>query len=216
MINVDDFQPLFAEEALGQVRMIPHRWTLLIDIIRLSVSFEDPDFPLEFFITEMQQLSLSPKVTKFLADLLLRIPNVANKNNLRETTADPTADRKARVTISVNLPQYDGLKGHAAKFVAKFTHLATTQKFPESEWDSLLMDSLKKEALKHFESSRRKFTSHNSYFKTSLNSSTTDQSWMRGSGTEIPSDKTTKNQFTHFTFNFCKLWSISNFGPFSS
>jgi hypothetical protein len=82
----DDFQPLFAEEALGQVRMIPHHWTLLIDIIRQSVSFEDPDFPLEFFITEMQQLSLSPKVTKFLADLLLRIPNVANKNNLRETT----------------------------------------------------------------------------------------------------------------------------------
>ena len=57
------------------------------------------------------------------------------------------------------------IKGHAAKFAAKFTHLATTQKFPESEWDSLLMDSLKKEALKHFESSRRKFTSHNSYFK---------------------------------------------------
>ena len=27
------------------------------------------------------------------------------------------------------------------------------------------MDSQKKEALKHFESSRRKFTSHNSYFK---------------------------------------------------
>ena len=81
------------------------------------------------------------------------------------TITHPTADRKARVTISVNLPQYDGSKGHAAKFVAKFTHLATTQKFPESEWDSLLMDSLKKEALKHFESSRRKFTSHNSYFK---------------------------------------------------
>ena len=126
----DDFQPLFAEEALGQVRMIPHHWTLLIDIIRQSVSFEDPDFPLEFFITEMQQLSLSHKVTKFLAYLLLRIPNVANKNNLRETTADPTADRKARVTISVSLPQYDGSKGHAAKFVAKFTHLATTQKIP--------------------------------------------------------------------------------------
>ena len=34
-------------------------------------------------------------------------------------SADPTADRKARVTISVNLPQYDGSKGHAAKFVAK-------------------------------------------------------------------------------------------------
>ena len=84
----------------------------------------------------MQQLSLSPKVTKFLADLLLRIPNVANKNNLRETTADPTSDRKARVTISVSLLQYDGSKGHAAKFVAKFTHLTTTQKIPESEWDS--------------------------------------------------------------------------------
>jgi hypothetical protein len=78
-------------------------------------------------------------------------------------TADSTADRKARVTISVSLPQYDGSKGHAAKFVTKFTHLATTQKFPESEWDSLLMDSLKKEALKHFESSRRKFTTHSSY-----------------------------------------------------
>ena len=142
--------------------MIPYQ---SLSIIRQSVSFEDPDFPLEFFITEMQQLSLSPKVTKFLADLLLRIPNVANKNNLRETTADPTSDRKARVTISVSLLQYDGSKGHAAKFVVKFTHLVTTQKLPESEWDSLLMDSLKKEALKHFESSRRKFTSHNSYFK---------------------------------------------------
>ena len=109
----------------------------------------------------MQQLKLSPQVTKFLADLQLRIPNVANKNNLHaetSATTDPTSDRKARVTISVSLPQYDGSKGHAAKFVNKFTHLATTQNFPESEWDSLLMDSLKKEALKHFESSRRKFT----------------------------------------------------------
>ena len=116
-----DFQPLFAEDALGQVRMIPHRWTLLIETIKKSVSFaiEDPDFPLEFFITEMQQLSLSTKVTKFLADLLLRIPNVAITNNLRAGTStimDPTADRKARVTISVSLLQYDGSKGHAAKY----------------------------------------------------------------------------------------------------
>ena len=77
MFDDEDFQPLFAEDALGQVRMIPHRWTLLIETIKKSVSFEDPDFPLEFFITEMQQLSLSTKVTKFLANLLLRIPNVA-------------------------------------------------------------------------------------------------------------------------------------------
>ena len=82
----EDFQPLFAEDALGQVRMIPHRWTLLIETIKKSVSFEDPDFPLEFFITEMQQLSLSTKVTKFLADLLLRIPIVAIHNNLRAGT----------------------------------------------------------------------------------------------------------------------------------
>ena len=59
MFDDEDFQPLFAEDALGQVRMIPHRWTLLIETIKKSVSFEDPDFPLEFFITEMQQLSLS-------------------------------------------------------------------------------------------------------------------------------------------------------------
>ena len=62
--------------------MIQHRWTLLIETIKKSLSFEDPDFPLEFFITEMQQLSLSTKVMKFLADLLLHIPNVAIHNNL--------------------------------------------------------------------------------------------------------------------------------------
>ena len=95
----EDFQPLFAEDALGPVWMIPHRWTLLIETIKKSVSFaiEDPDFPLEFFITEMQQLqlSLSTKVTKFLADLLLHIPNVAIHNNLwagTSTITDPTAD----------------------------------------------------------------------------------------------------------------------------
>jgi len=84
MFDDKDFQPLFAEEALGQIRMIPHRWTLLIETINKSVSFEDLDFPLEFFImhTEMQQLSLSTKGTKFLANLLLRIPNVAIHNNL--------------------------------------------------------------------------------------------------------------------------------------
>ena len=64
----------------------------------------------------MQQLSLSTKVTKFLADLLLQIPNVAIHNNLRagtSTITDPTADRKARVTISVKIPQYDGSKGNS-------------------------------------------------------------------------------------------------------
>ena len=59
----DDVQPLFTEEALGQVRIIPHRWNLLIQTIRASVFFEDPDFPLEFFITEMHQQKLSPRVT---------------------------------------------------------------------------------------------------------------------------------------------------------
>ena len=47
----DDFIPLFAE-ALGQVRMIPHHWQLLVQTIQASVSFEDAGFPLEFFIIE--------------------------------------------------------------------------------------------------------------------------------------------------------------------
>ena len=75
----DDFQPLFAEEALGQVRMIPHRWTLLIDIIRQSVSFEDPDVPLEFFITEMQQLSFQMWLTKTTFAKLLPIPQLIER-----------------------------------------------------------------------------------------------------------------------------------------
>ena len=89
-----------------------------------------------------------------------------NKNGLNGTKQSESAfDRKARVTISVSLPQYEGSKGNAAKFVTKFTHLANTQNFLESEWDALLMDCIKKEALKHFESSRRKFQTHKAYFK---------------------------------------------------
>ena len=61
-INDDDFVPLVVEEALGQVRMIPHRWKLLIDTLQASVSFEDPDFPVDFFITELLQQKLSPKL----------------------------------------------------------------------------------------------------------------------------------------------------------
>ena len=116
---------------------------------------------------ELLQQNLSPRLTKFLTDLQSRIPTTNIKKELSTEASAPadTSERKVRVTISVSLPQYDGSKGNAAKFVSKFTHLATTQKFLESEWDSLLMDSLKKDVLKHFESSRRKFSSHQSYFK---------------------------------------------------
>ena len=39
------------------------------------------------------------------------------------------------------------------------------QKYQEEEWDSLLMDCLKKEALTHFETSRSNFDSTQDYFK---------------------------------------------------
>ena len=75
-------------------------------------------------------------------------------------------NRRARVNVSVTLPrpQYDGSRGKAAKFVQKFNHLVKTQDFAEQEWDSLLMDCLKKEALRHFENSRVEFPSHAAYF----------------------------------------------------
>jgi len=52
--------------------------------------------------------------------------------------------RRARVNVSVTLPQNDGSRGKAAKFVQKFNHLVKMQDFAEQEWDSLLMDCLKK------------------------------------------------------------------------
>ena len=93
--------------------------------------------------------------------------------------------KKAKVNVSISLPQYDaGANGKAAKFVAKFTHLATTQNFPEREWDSLLMDCLKKEALKHFENSRMKFPSHKLYFQALISffdhrSANDEKKWYR-------------------------------------
>ena len=167
----EDFEPLFADEALGQIRFFTQRWKLFLQAIERTVSLVDPEFPLVDFITDMLTIELSPKTKRFLTDLQIRLPNIdvssepSNSGLLKTTNNDPILDRKARVTISVSLPQFDGSKSQAAKFVSKFTHLATTQNFPETEWDALLMDCLKKDALKHFESSRRKFSTHKHYFK---------------------------------------------------
>ena len=114
------------------------------------------------FDTDMLKFELSPKTTTFLTDLQTRLPNIdkkpepSNRGLLRKTNDEPVLDRKARVTISVSLPQYDGAKSQAAMFAIKFTQLASRQNFLETEWDVLVMDCFKKDALKHFESSSRK------------------------------------------------------------
>ena len=96
------------------------------------VSLNDPEFPIRDFIKDTLQNELSPKLTKFLTDLQTRVQDMdikqeTYKNGLNSTKTEENLDRirKARVTISVNLPQYEGSKGNAAKFVSKFTHLAS-------------------------------------------------------------------------------------------
>ena len=165
-----DFEPLFDNEALGKIRFYTQRWRLLLQALERTVSLADPDFPLGDFITDMLKIEMSPKTTTFLTDLQMRLPNIDdmqpfNGGLLKKANDNSVVDRKARVTISVSLPQYDGTKSQAAKFVSKFTQLATTQNFLETEWDALLMDCLKKDALKHFESSRQKFVTHKACFK---------------------------------------------------
>ena len=53
----------------------------------------------------------------------------------------------------------DGKQGKAAKFVTKFIQLMENQRYDQDEWDALLIDCLiiKKEALKHFKSTRNSF-----------------------------------------------------------
>ena len=41
----------------------------------------------------------------------------------------------------------DGKQGKAAKFVTKFIQLMENQGYNQDEWDALLIDCLKKEAL---------------------------------------------------------------------
>ena len=72
-------------------------------------------------------------------------------------------DRRAKINISISLPQYDGKQGKAAKFVTKFTQLMENQRYDQDEWDALLMDCLKKEALKHFEGTRDSFNNCTDY-----------------------------------------------------
>ena len=165
-----DFEPLFDNEALGKIRFYTQRWRLLLQALEQTISLADPNFPLGDFISDMLKIEMSPKTTTFLTDLQMRLPNIDdmqpfNGGLLKKANDNSVVDRKARVTISVSLPQYDGTKSQAAKFVSKFTQLATTQNFLETEWDALLMDCLKKDALEHFESSRRKFLTHKAYFK---------------------------------------------------
>ena len=195
----EDFLPLFSKEALGQIRLTTHRWTLFLDTIKSSVSLYDPEFPIRDFINDALQNELSPNLTKFLTDLKTHVqamdtkPEI-NKNGLNGTKQSESAfDKKARVTISVSLPQYEGLKGNAAKFVTKFTHLANTQNFLESEWDALLMDCLKREALKHVESSRRKFQTHKAYFKDLIEffdhrSVIDERKWYRDTFKQLPKE----------------------------
>ena len=66
--------------------------------------------------------------------------------------------------ITVTLPQFDGKKGEATRFVTRFIRLMGNQKYHEEEWDSLLMDCLEREALIHFETSRSNFDSTQDYF----------------------------------------------------
>ena len=152
--------------------MTTDHWAIFMEAFTTSTPWRDPHFPILDFLTEVLSTgSLSSKFTKFLRTIRARLKSTdpATKthsyNTGREVDYDPIWDRKAKVNVSISLPQYDGANGKAAKFVAKFTHLATNQNFPEREWDSLLMDCLKKEALKHFENSRMKFQSHKLYFQ---------------------------------------------------
>ena len=80
-----------------------------------AVSLADPDFPLGDFITNMLKIEMSPKTTTFLTDLQMRLPNIDNMQPfngglLKKANDNSVVDRKARVTISVSLPQYDGTK----------------------------------------------------------------------------------------------------------
>ena len=144
--------------------MTTDHWAIFMETFTTSTPWGDPQFPILDFLTEVLSTgSLSSKITKFLTELRARLKSTGpatrthSYNTGREIDYDPIRDRKAKVNISISLPQYDGAKGKAAKFVAKFTHLAINQNFSEQEWDALLMDCLKKEALKHFENSRVKF-----------------------------------------------------------
>ena len=187
----EDFKRLFSAEVLGPIRMTTDRWAIFMETFTTSTPWGDPQFPILDFLTEVLSTgSLSSKITKFLTELRARLKSTGpatrthSYNTGREVDYDAIRDRKAKVNISISLPQYDGAKGKAAKFVAKFTHLAINQNFSEQEWDALLMDCLKKEALKHFENSRVKFRTHKLYFQALISffdhrSSNDEKKWYR-------------------------------------
>ena len=59
----------------------------------------------------MLKIEMSPKTTTFLTDLQMRLPNIDdmqpfNGGLLKKANDNSVVDRKARVTISVSLPQY--------------------------------------------------------------------------------------------------------------
>ena len=129
--------------------------------------------PLLDLIKHSMHQELSKQTKKFLTELqaVLLESDESKKNDSGKAVrggdhnrSELTTSRRARVNASVTLPQYDGSRGKAAKFVQKFNHLVKTQDFAEQEWDSFLMDCLKKEALRHFENSRLEFPSYAAYF----------------------------------------------------
>ena len=96
----EDFTPLFEKEALGQIRLTNHRWTLFLDAIKTVTSLNDSKFPIPDFIKVTLQNELSPKLTKFLTDLQTRVQDMdikqeTYKNGLNSTKTEENLDRKA-------------------------------------------------------------------------------------------------------------------------
>ena len=163
-----DFSPLFQSLTLDKVRMTTPRWKRFLHAILDNEAFEDPELlpSLLHLIKHSMQQELSKQTNNFLTELqaILLESDESKQNDSGKSVRGGDHNRRARVNVSVTLPQYDESRGKAAKFVQKFNHLVKTQDFAEQEWDSLLMDCLKKEALWHFKNSRLEFPSHAAYF----------------------------------------------------
>jgi hypothetical protein len=188
----DDFDVLFQSDSLASFRMTTHRWGLFFDAIKSIQDMDDPEFPLLDFITFVLKLEgIQLHVLNFFVDFKSQLgqfkktsqtfslkygySSPSSKNQWREEFDSNDASNidqnkfksnwKSNVNITVTLPQFDGKKGEATRFVTRFIRLMENQKYHEEEWDSLLMDCLNKEALMHFETSRSNFDSTQDYFK---------------------------------------------------
>ena len=87
----------------------------------------------------------------------------ANSDDLTQT-ASYNSSNFAKVNISVPLPNYDGAKGKAARFVHEFTELMEAQNYDQFQWGTLLRTCLKKDALDYFTTQRPKFSDWDSFF----------------------------------------------------